>query len=58
MASFWHGGTCEAPDGPGVHNDVAELEAQLMHCKLDHDVHGVGLVLGERLSLVEQTSQA
>lgn len=57
VTSFWPGGTCEASYGPGVHDDVAELEAQLMYCKLDHDVHGIGLVLRERLSLVEQTSQ-
>lgn len=54
VTSTWPWATCEASYGPGVHNDVAELEAQLMYSELDHDIHGIGLVLRERLSLVEQ----
>lgn len=46
-----HLSTCESPDGPGVHNDVIQLKAQFVHCKLDHCIHGVGFVLGERDAL-------
>lgn len=46
--------TCESPYGPGIHHYVTELEAQLVHCKLDHYIHGIGLVLGERYALREK----
>lgn len=47
--------TCESSYGPGIYDDVAELEAQLLHRKLNDDVHGVGLALGEGQSLAAKT---
>ena len=46
--------TCESPYRPGIYNYVREFEAQLMNCKLDHYVHGIGLILGERHSLKDR----
>lgn len=38
-------GTSEAADGPGVDDDVLGLEAQAVDGKLDHHIHGIGLIL-------------
>lgn len=47
-------GTSEAADGPGVDDDVLGLEAQAVDGKLDHHIHGIGLILRERHSLQEE----
>lgn len=59
-------GTSEAADGPGIEDDVLGLEAQAVDSKLDHHVHGIGLILwewhplqedGQRQEWVSTTSQ-
>ncbi|KAL0622740.1 LOW QUALITY PROTEIN: hypothetical protein AAY473_006328, partial [Plecturocebus cupreus] len=47
-------GTSEAADGPGIDNDVLGLEAQAVDGKLDHHIHGIGLILWERHPLQEE----
>lgn len=47
-------GTSEAADGPGIDDDVLGLEAQAVDGKLDHHIHGIGLVLWERHPLQEE----
>lgn len=44
-------GTSEATDGPGIDDDVLRLEAQAVDGKLDHHIHGIGLILWERHTL-------
>lgn len=46
--------TCESSYRPGVDDDVTELETQLVYSKLNDDIHGVGLVLGEGYSLAAE----
>lgn len=45
--------TCESSYRPGIDNNVFELKSQLVHCELNHYIHGVGLILGKRHSLAE-----
>lgn len=39
--------TSEASNGPGVDDNVLGLEAQAVDGKLNHHIHGIGLVLWE-----------
>ena len=47
-------GTSEAADGPGIEDDILGLKAQAVDGKLDHHIHGVGLILWERHPLQEE----
>lgn len=52
---FSSSSTCKPSNGPGIYDNIADLEAQFVYCKLDHYIHGVGLILGERHSLAERS---